>query len=84
MKITERISTIMLVIMGAVLIGSVICHNTHIIHNNISDAPFITIMGDADGTVVYDGRTGVEYFKSAHSMTVLVDKDGKPMIYNEE
>jgi len=84
MKITERISTILLVIVGAVAIGSAICYKTHIIHNNIPDAPFATIMIDVDGKVVYDKRTGVEYFKSAHSMTVLVDKDGKPMIYNEE
>lgn len=37
------------------------------------------------GTIIYDTRTGVEYWMSnIHSnvLTVLVDENGKPLIYD--
>lgn len=35
--------------------------------------------------VVYDKTTNVEYYKGAYgNMCVLVDKDGKPLIYKEK
>lgn len=42
--------------------------------------------GSMVGRVVYDTRTGVEYWLScgtynSGSLTLLVDKDGKPLIY---
>lgn len=43
---------------------------------------------DQCGRIVYDTRTGVEYWLSdgtynSGSLTLLVDKDGKPLIYTE-
>lgn len=37
-----------------------------------------------DGTLYYDVKTGVEYFGKDRGMTVLLDADGKPIIYKEE
>ena len=50
---------------------------------------FRVISEEADGKIVYDTRTGVEYWKSWSSytygnLTVLVDKDGKPLIFKGE
>ena len=41
------------------------------------------------GEIIYDTRTGVEYWMSYSddnygNLTLLVDKDGKPLIYEEE
>lgn len=57
---------------------------THSGTSKIADMQFEAIGRDTDGLVVYDKRTGVEYYKAPNCMTVLVDKGGKPMIYNEE
>lgn len=38
------------------------------------------------GTILYDTKTGVEYWKSnltASFLVVLLDKDGEPSIYDE-
>ena len=48
---------------------------------------FVTISDEFYGKVIYDKRTGVEYWYSCgHSntgtLTMLVDKDGKPLIYD--
>ena len=46
---------------------------------------FKTISSERDGQIVYDTRTGVEYWMTygTHNvLTVLVDVDGKPLIYD--
>jgi uncharacterized protein YcfL len=48
---------------------------------------FKTISKEVNGEVIYDTRTGVEYWRSASvyncgNLTVLVDADGKPLVYN--
>lgn len=45
---------------------------------------FKTISDDLHGSIIYDTRTGVEYWKSDDYsiLTVLVDADGKPLIYD--
>ena len=46
---------------------------------------FKTISSETYGRVVYDERTGVEYWISygySNVLTVLVDADGKPLIYD--
>lgn len=46
---------------------------------------FKTISSETYGRVVYDKRTGVEYWISygySNVLTVLVDEDGKPLIYD--
>ncbi len=48
---------------------------------------FRTISDEANGCIVYDTRTGVEYWCSKRaynsgSLTLLVDVDGNPLIYD--
>lgn len=46
---------------------------------------FRTISNEINGEIVYDTRTGVEYWRSegySNVLTVLVDADGKPLIYD--
>ncbi len=48
---------------------------------------FKTICHEECGDIVYDTRTGVEYWRSAAAyncgtFTLLVDADGKPLIYD--
>lgn len=50
---------------------------------------FIRISEEYGGDIVYDSRTGVQYWRSygAHNygtLTVLIDADGKPLIYKGE
>ena len=50
---------------------------------------FKTISDEYYGNIVYDTRTGVEYWYSTcpsngGTLTPLVDADGKPLIYKEE
>lgn len=47
---------------------------------------FIRISSEYAGDVVYDSRTGVQYWRSSGAynggtLTVLLDADGKPLIY---
>ena len=53
------------------------------------DTYFIRIRSEYGGDIIYDSRTGVQYWKSEGtynrgSLTMLVDTDGKPLIYKEE
>lgn len=48
---------------------------------------FKTILSEEYGDIIYDTRTGVEYWCSTAaynrgSLTMLVDADGKPLIYD--
>lgn len=48
---------------------------------------FVTLGWEDYGRVVYDTQTGVEYWLSygkynRGTLTMLVDADGKPLIYN--
>jgi len=46
---------------------------------------FVSIEKGLHYSVFYDKETGVEYFWGSNaSVTVLVDKDGKPLIYEGE
>lgn len=50
---------------------------------------FIRISEEYGGAIVYDSRTGVQYWRSEGAynlgtLTMLVDTDGKPLIYKEE
>lgn len=56
--------------------------------NAMSETCFKPLFKDDDGIVVYDIRTGVQYWKTTNlynygSLTLLVDEEGKPLIYNE-
>ena len=50
---------------------------------------FVTISNEPYGTIVYDSMTGVEYWISTSAynsgtLTLLVDSEGKPLIYKGE
>lgn len=50
---------------------------------------FIRISSEYNGAIVYDSRTGVQYWRSEGAynygtLTVLLDADGKPLIYKGE
>ena len=50
---------------------------------------FIRVSEEYGGDIVYDSRTGVQYWRSNGAynhgtLTVLIDADGKPLIYKGE
>ena len=50
---------------------------------------FVRISSEWGGSIVYDSRTGVQYWRSegtynSGTLTVLIDADGKPLIYKGE
>ncbi len=50
---------------------------------------FVRISSECGGDIVYDSRTGVQYWRSDGAynygtLTMLMDTDGKPLIYKEE
>lgn len=50
---------------------------------------FIRISSEYGGDIVYDSRTGVQYWRSEGAynhgtLTVLIDADGNPLIYKGE
>ena len=50
---------------------------------------FKIISSEYDGDVIYDSRTKVQYWRSnshysSGSLTMLVDADGKPLLYEED
>ena len=50
---------------------------------------FIRLSKEYGGDIVYDSRTGVQYWRSmgaynGGTLTVLIDADGKPLIYKGE
>ena len=49
----------------------------------------VRISHESGGDIVYDSRTGVQYWRSVGTynygtLTVLLDADGKPLIYKGE
>ena len=50
---------------------------------------FVRISSEWGGSIIYDSRTGVQYWRSEGAynngtITVLLDADGKPLIYKGE
>ena len=86
----EKIITSLLIIIGIVLTGWLLKDVT-ISNNYAENERFIQIYNQSskDGfRIYYDKETKVMYLISAiyegGGITVLVDKDGKPLIYGEE
>lgn len=84
----KKIIISLLIIIGIVLTGWLLKDVT-ISNNYAENERFVIIQTECNGKVMYDKETKVEYFmfkdyKCGGGITVLVDKDGKPLIYGEE
>lgn len=84
----EKIITSLLIIIGIVLTGWLLKDVT-ISNNYAENERFVIIQQERNRKVMYDKKTKVEYFmfndyKCGGGITVLVDKDGKPLLYGEE
>ena len=84
----KKIIISLLIIIGIVLTGWLLKDVT-ISNNYAENERFVIIQQERNGKVMYDKETKVEYFmfndyKCGGGITVLVDKDGKPLIYGEE
>lgn len=84
----KKIIISLLIIIGIVLTGWLLKDVT-ISNNYAENERFVIIQQRYDEKVMYDKETKVEYFmfggfKDGGGITVLVDKDGKPLIYGEE
>lgn len=64
------------------------CRQYKTVENVSYDTRFVIISKELYGSIVYDEKTGVEYWRSEGNtngtLTLLVDKDGKPLIYAGE
>ena len=84
----KKIIISLLIIIGIVLTGWLLKDVT-ISNNYAENERFVIIQQRYDEKVMYDKETKVEYFmfggfKDGGGITVLVDKDGKPLLYGEE
>jgi hypothetical protein len=72
----------------AVFVGLGVSSRTGVEANALeSNDYFVELSDEYDGAVVYDTRTGVEYWRSDSPysrgvLTMLYDADGKPLIYD--
>lgn len=77
----KKIIIVLAVFISGLVIGFSANHS-----RAMSEECFKTLFKEDGGHVVYDIRTGVQYWKSTGaynygSMTLLVDADGRPLIY---
>lgn len=84
----KKIIISLLIIIGIVLTGWLLKDVT-ISNNYAENERFVIIQKERNGKVMCDKETKVKYFmfndyKCGGGITVLVDKDGKPLIYGEE
>ena len=84
----KKIIISLLIMIGIVLTGWLLKDVT-ISNNYAENERFVIIQQRRNEKVMYDKETKVEYFmfgsyKNGGGITVLVDKDGKPLIYGEE
>lgn len=79
----RKIIIILAVFISGLVIG---CASSH--SKAMNEECFKKIFDEKYGDVVYDVRTGVQYWRSdaaynSGSLTVLVDENGKPLLYTE-
>lgn len=84
----KKIIISLLIIIGIVLTGWLLKDVT-ISNNYAENERFVIIQQEYNGKVMYDKETKVKYFmyggyKVGGGITVLVDKDGKPLLFGEE
>lgn len=80
--------TIILVFLVAVLfIVSIIFGEDVNLETKTEEYPedrFVKILDYGDNFVMYDKETKVQYFASTTGITVLLNQDGKPLLYEGE
>ena len=84
----KKIIISLLIIIGIVLTGGLLKDVT-ISNNYAENERFIKINDEGYFDIIYDVETKVEYAVSQGkynkgTVTLLVDKDGKPLLYGEE
>jgi hypothetical protein len=84
----KKIIISLLIIIGIVLTGWLLKDVT-ISNDYAENERFVIIQQEYNGKVMYDKETKVEYFmyggyKVGGGITVLVDKDGKPLLFGGE
>lgn len=84
----KKIIISLLIVIGIILTGWLLKDVT-ISNNYAENERFIKINDEGCFDIVYDVETKVEYALShgqynRGSITLLVDKDGKPLLYGEE
>lgn len=84
----SKILTIILVFLVAILfIVSIIFGEDVKLETKTEEYPedrFVKILDYGDNFVMYDKETKVQYFASATGITVLLNQDGKPLLYEGE
>ena len=80
----KKIIIVLAVFISGLVIGFSVNHS-----RAMSEECFKTLYNEKYGDVVYDIRTGVEYWRSdvaynCGSLTLLVDENGKPLVYEGE
>lgn len=84
MKIKDTVLAVLAIVCFFLLFGLLVAFNIHTEDNN-GQFKFIKYSGDFK--IYYDKETKVEYIKKLGNdggLTVRLDKDGKPIIYNEK
>ena len=82
--------SMILVVVACMIFGLTGCATEKTINDTDATALgqyFVTISNEYCGKVIYDTRTGVEYWMSNSTynygtITPLIDADGKPLIYD--
>ena len=64
------------------------CSHERTVNQSEPSAYFVKISDEAYGSIVYDSRTRIEYWRSEGlynngTLTVLLDTDGNPLVYKE-
>lgn len=84
----SKILTIILVFLVAILfIVSIIFGEDVKLETKTEKYPedrFVKILDYGDNFVMYDKETKVQYFASTTGITVLLNQDGKPLLYEGE
>ncbi len=64
------------------------CSNEKTVNQSEPSTYFVKVSKETYGSIVYDSRTGIEYWRSEGyynngTLTVLLDTDGNPLVYKE-
>lgn len=75
-----------LVVVATVIVAVLLVGCKEETKQSVLDNYFVTISNESNGDIIYDSRTGVQYWRSNGSynkgnLTVLVDESGNPLIY---